>query len=117
MAKGSSSQQPSDVLIIQRVKSIAKDSGRIIPSPKHAKQRMKQRSIPWVQVVRILSGNFLIHEAPHKDARGDWRLTVEGKDLDSNTGGYIRVGVALKQDNRGEYLLVLTVIRPSIRRK
>lgn len=114
MARKESGKKVDGRLIIKRVKELATCGGdlKIAVSP-HAAKRMKEREINLVQVYRVLRGNFSIYENPFPSAKGDWEMTVEG----GVAGDVIRVGIALKERQAGEFLLVITVVRPGKRKR
>jgi len=112
MARQGGSQRNDGAHILSRVRTIVKHDERIVPRP-HCKLRMQQRNISWKQIVDILKGNFSVFEQPWPNPAGEWELTVEG----SHSGDRIRIGIALKEDSKGELVAVLTAIKIQRKRR
>jgi hypothetical protein len=93
----------NDANALKRLREIATDSARVIFT-RHAKQRMKQRRITTAQVLACLSAGS-IAEPAHIDQFGAWVLTVEKL----TAGELVRVAVAMMQNERGDWVTVITV--------
>ncbi|MBV0932374.1 DUF4258 domain-containing protein [Marinobacterium weihaiense] len=56
--------------------TVAQDSSRVIFTD-HAEQRMYERDISRVDVLRVLSTGKIV-EGPAQEPKGNWKMTVEG---------------------------------------
>lgn len=87
------------------LKELASD-GRRVYFTRHTEERMIEREITRVQVLRCLQhGSF--EEEPARDARGNWAMRLKL----FTAGEYIRVAVAIDQDQDGNFAVVITVIK------
>ena len=91
---------PSALAILREC---AKDDRRVQYSP-HALQRMNERKVTNMQVLRCLCRGT-ITENPHRDIKGDWKCTVSNYD----SGQYINVAVVFKQNKNNERAVIITV--------
>ena len=83
---------------------LASDGSRVFFT-RHAEERMVEREITRMQVLRCLQvGNF--EEEPARDARGSWAMRLRL----FTAGEYIRVAVAIDQDQHGNLAVIITVI-------
>lgn len=79
--------------------------GRRVFFTRHAEERMVEREITRMQVLRCLQvGSF--EEEPARDARGSWAMRLRL----FTAGEYIRVAVAIDQDQHGNLAVIITVI-------
>lgn len=79
--------------------------GRSLFLTDHAKLRMKERKVSSKQVYECIAKGG-IDEPAHITAHGDWAATVG-----YFTGGdYIKVAVAISKDDKGDLIVVITVI-------
>jgi hypothetical protein len=72
--------------------------------PQHARKRMAERNITPLQILTCLEKGR-ITESPCRDARGDWRCTIEHY----TAGSAINVAAAIKYNNKGVYTVIVTV--------
>ena len=87
------------------LKALAQDGGRVFFT-RHAEQRMIERDITRVQVLRCLQrGTF--EEEPAQDPRGSWAMRIKL----FTAGEYVRVAVAIDQDDDGNFAVIITVIK------
>ena len=70
----------------------------------HAVKRMKERRIGRRQVLETLK-HGTISEPLHQDVRGDWRCNVSWR----YAGERITLGVVLKLQDSGEWVVIATV--------
>jgi hypothetical protein len=71
----------------------------------HAKKRMVQRKVSSQQILQCLQRGS-IDEPAHLTIQGDWSATIG-----YFTGGdYVKVAAAISKDNKGEIIIVITVI-------
>lgn len=71
----------------------------------HAKKRMVQRKVSSQQILQCLERGF-IDEPAHLTIYDDWSATIG-----YFTGGdYVKVAAAISKDNKGEIIIVITVI-------
>jgi Domain of unknown function (DUF4258) len=71
----------------------------------HAKKRMFQRRVSSQQILQCLQHGS-IDEPAHLTIQGDWSATIG-----YFTGGdYVKVAAAISKDNKGELIIVITVI-------
>lgn len=85
------------------VAGIARDSAGVFFT-RHAEQRMSERGITRVQVLRCLT-HGRITEGPYKDIHGNWKLTMSVASADD----VITVVTALDwQESRGNYAIIIT---------
>lgn len=71
----------------------------------HAKKRMVQRRISSQQILQCLQRGS-IDEPAHLTIQGDWSATIG-----YFTGGdFVKVAAAISKDNKGEIIIVITVI-------
>ena len=72
----------------------------------HAKDRMAERGVTRVQVLRCLKRGT-ITEGPYQDlAHGSWKLNVEAY----TAGDLLTVVAAVNADENGERIIVVTVM-------
>ncbi len=81
---------------------LARDSKRVFFT-NHAEERMQQRGISRLQVLRCLQHGNLI-EGPARDVHGKWVVTVEVL----SAGDVVTVVAALDHDDAGNFVLVIT---------
>jgi hypothetical protein len=96
--------QPSDAGFLKKLRTIAKDSHRVVLT-KHAKQRMRQRRINQRQVMECLRKGRIC-EPVHLTIHGDWKATLEHR----YAGDVVRVAVAIERQDDGELAVVVTVM-------
>lgn len=96
--------QMNDVSLARKIAGIAADSSRVVPSP-HAKRRMRRRKILLTQVLHCLRKGKVVEPA-HLDIHGCWKCTLEAL----VSGDRIRVAAAVSQDDKGEYIVIVTVM-------
>jgi hypothetical protein len=72
-----------------RIRETAKVSENVILG-KHARERMAEREIFDVDVLRVLRGGF-VDEAPTKTDQGEWKCKVTLKILGGRTAGVITI--------------------------
>jgi|AZIK01.1.fsa_nt_gi hypothetical protein len=80
-------------LKLAQAKKILEDSAqdtRKLIFTTHAEQRMAQRGITRVDVIRVLSTGSIV-EGPSMSAKGSWEMRVEGL----SAGSYLTVAVAI----------------------
>lgn len=71
----------------------------------HAKKRMVQRRVSSQQILQCLQRGS-IDEPAHLTIQGDWSATIG-----YFTGGdFVKVAAAISKDNKGEIIIVITVI-------
>jgi len=71
----------------------------------HAKERMKERKVSIKQVHECVNKG-LVEEPAHINAHGNWSATVG-----YFTGGdYVKVATAISKDDKGDLIVVITVI-------
>lgn len=71
----------------------------------HAKERMKERKVSIRQIIECVSKGT-VDEPAHINAHGNWSATVA-----YFTGGdYVKVATAISEDDKGELIVVITVI-------
>lgn len=68
---------------------------------------MRKRRITRVQVLRCLA-NGKITEGPARGIKGNWKVSVEAL----SAGDVLRVVAALDQDDRGNYVIIVTAYYP-----
>lgn len=89
---------------LEILRECAADDRRVFFSP-HARQRMVERQITRLQVLRCLEKGSL-SEPPHRDVRGDWRCTVSHY----TAGAHVSVAVAFKfHEETGKRVVIVTV--------
>lgn len=87
---------------IELISNLAKDSKNVRFS-KHARDRMLERDVSDIQVIRcLMSGRF--EEEPSRSSKGNWSFKMRVMD----SGESITVVGALDYDNRGNHVLVIT---------
>ena len=87
------------------ITEIVKESGRVFFTD-HAEQRMKQRKITRIQVLRCLQhGSFT--EGPYRDIKGNWKFNIDS----FSAGENLTVTAALDRDNSGNYIVVITTYK------
>lgn len=94
----------NDANFLQRLRLAAADSGRIVVLD-HARKRMKQRKVSFLQVAQCLQRGTL-REPAHLSAQGDWKATVGYR----CGGDDVQVAVALERDEGGDWCVVVTVM-------
>ena len=80
------------------------DDGRVKITA-HARKRMRERQIDLLQIYRCLR-HGRVTEEPYPTPGGDWKVTMST----SSAGQPVTVVAALKQDNNGNRIIVVTVI-------
>lgn len=93
----------SDSHFLRIVREVAKDTARMKLS-RHAKERMEGRGFSISQVFACIRRGA-IYEPVHQDVRGDWKCTLRLV----WAGDDIRVAIALKRNDQGIWIAVLTV--------
>lgn len=88
---------------LQLLKQISINSGRIFFT-RHASERMEERGITNVQVLRCLSHGIIVEE-PHRSVKGNWQMTIECM----SAGTVVTTGVALDNDKDGNNIIIITV--------
>ena len=96
--------QLTDAGFLKKLRSIAKDSFRVILT-KHAKARMRTRQINLQQVLECLRKGH-IAEPAHMTIQGDWKATVQHQ----FAGDLVQVAVAIERQEGGELAVVVTVM-------
>ena len=96
--------QLSDASFIKKLRTIAKDSNRVVLTS-HAKQRMIQRRINLRQVIECLRKGR-ISEPAHLTIQGDWKATV----VHQYAGDVVKVAVAIEKQEDGDLAVVVTVM-------
>jgi hypothetical protein len=89
---------------LAHVEELRGDDSRVKPVS-HAFQRMEERDITFLQVLRVLRRGQLV-EGPSLTSGRMWRMKYRGYDA----GQDISVVVDLEQDNMGELIVVVTVV-------
>jgi hypothetical protein len=97
------SLKPRESVVREWIKEASEGKRRLLISP-HAQERMKERKIGRRQVLETLK-HGTISEPLHKDVRGDWRCNVSWH----HAGMRITLGVVLKLQETGEWVVVATV--------
>lgn len=93
----------NDANFLERLRAIYKLKSPFLTD--HAKLRMKQRKVSIRQVYECIEKGT-IDEAAHLTIQGDWKATVG-----YFTGGdYIKVATAISNNDKGEMIVVVTVI-------
>ncbi|SEN71670.1 DUF4258 domain-containing protein [Nitrosomonas marina] len=88
----------------QIISKLAEDSGRVFILS-HAEERMVERDITRMQVIRCLKHGVIV-EGPYRDIKfGLWRQTLEVR----TAGNVISVVASLDRDDKGDYIVVVTV--------
>ena len=88
-----------------KLKEFAKDTSKIKLS-KHARERMKERSISFKQIVCCFEHGD-ITEGPYLNPRGNCRLNVSVR----SAGEYITSSVEIRSDDNGESSIVVTTFK------
>lgn len=83
------------------LKELAEDSSNV-HFGRHALDRMEEREIDTVQVLRIIERGSII-EGPTKDIRGDWECKLHGL----SAGQRLTVCVAIRRSGRS--VIIVTV--------
>ena len=95
--------QYNDVTFHKKVKSLVSDE-RVFYST-HAKKRMRERDITFVQILNCLEKGK-IEEVVHQNIKGNWQAT-----LGYFTGGdYVKVAACICAKEDGELILIITVM-------
>lgn len=93
----------NDANFLLRVRDILQARSMFLTD--HAKKRMVQRKVSSQQILQCLQRGS-IEEPAHLTIYGDWSATIG-----YFTGGeYVNVAVAITKDNKGEVIIVITVI-------
>lgn len=90
-------------LAMKLLREIASDSSRVAITT-HAESRMKRRRITRTQIERCLQKGH-ITEGPARGTKGNWEMRVEV----FSAGEPVAVVAALDYDNKGNYIIVITV--------
>ena len=93
----------NDANMLSRVRSIAADTSRIFIE-KHAKARMRKRRISITQIYECLRKGHLT-ESAHIAMRGGWKCTMTYR----WAGDEISVPLVIEQDEKGDWIAVITV--------
>ena len=83
------------------LKELAEDSSNV-HFVKHALDRMEEREIDTVQVLRIIGRGSIIEE-PTEEIRGDWKCTLQGL----STGQRLTVCVAIRRSSRSVFIVTV----------
>lgn len=86
------------------VRDVIADSGNIVWTS-HARQRMEQRDVTDLQVLRVLKRGTVVADPVFGNDR-NWEVTFE----DISAGETIRVAVAIDVDRMGHVLVIVTVM-------
>jgi len=93
----------NDANYIERLRSVLEVRSMFLTD--HAKKRMRERKVSNSQIIQCLEKGT-IDEPAHLTIHGDWSAT-----LGYFTGGdYVKVSTAISKDNKGELIVVITVI-------
>lgn len=92
----------NDANYLKRLKNAI---GQIIYT-NHAIQRMEERDITSVMINRCLL-NGCIDEPAHLDVHGNWKATISH----ITSGERIKVAAVIKDDGKGDMIIVVTVIK------
>lgn len=93
----------NDANFLDKLRSISDSRSPFLTD--HAKARMRERRVSSKQVFECIAKGT-IEEPAHLTQYGEWAATVG-----YFTGGdYIRVAAAISSDNKGEMIIVITVI-------
>ncbi len=93
----------NDANMLSIIRKLAQDPVNVFIK-KHAKKRMKERSITLAQVVTCLQRG-VIDEHAHEDISGDWKCTLRYQ----VAGDLVRVAAAIEKDDGGQWIAVVTV--------
>lgn len=88
---------------LQLLKEISAHSERVFFSD-HVLERMQERGITIIQVLRCLSHGVFVEE-PHRNVKGNWQMTVKCL----TAGRIVTTAVALDNDENGNYSIIITV--------
>ena len=94
-------QQASKIL-----KATAENSSRVIFTH-HAIERMCQRGISQLDVLRILK-TARITKGPSEEANGSWKMTIEGISAGSLISAVVVIDYHHKQDEDDCYSIIIT---------
>lgn len=93
----------NDANFLERLRAIYKLKSPFLTD--HAKLRMKQRKVSIKQVFECIEKGT-IEESAHLTTHGEWKATIG-----YFTGGdYIKVATAISNNDKGEMIVVITVI-------
>jgi hypothetical protein len=93
----------TDHHFLRIVREVAEDTRKLKLS-KHARERMAERSFTSSQIFTCIRRGA-IYEPVHQDVRGDWKCTLRHV----WAGDEIKVAIALKRNDRGDWIAILTV--------
>jgi hypothetical protein len=94
----------NDATLKRKIAEIAADSSRVVLLP-HARRRMRERRVLLTQVVHCLRHGNIVEPA-HLDMKGCWKCTLECL----VSGDRVRVAAAVDKNERGELVIVITVM-------
>lgn len=101
-------QTDSPAQIERQIRLVAADSSRVRQTT-HGGLRAEQRWFSFDDVLNVLrTGSLDPDEPPALDVRGRLQTAMRGKSLD---GEAMKVPVGLKEDQRGNLIVVITVIK------
>lgn len=93
----------NDANMLRIIRELAQEPANVFVK-KHARMRMKERSITLAQVVTCLRRGS-IDEQAHESIGGDWRCTLRYQ----QAGDLVRVAAAIEKDESGQWIAVVTV--------
>lgn len=93
----------NDANLLRLVREIAQDTGKVFIT-RHAKRRMRERSITPTQVYACLRQGS-VSEPAHEDIGGDWKCTL----VHRHAGDEVHVAAAVRRDENGDWIAVVTV--------
>jgi len=94
---------PSDKWVKETIQDIAMKSSERVYFTNHATERMQERDITNIQVIRCLRHGKVI-EGPSVNMKGNWKLTMEI----ISSGDLIRVVSELDRNKEGDYVVIIT---------
>lgn len=94
----------NDANFLKRLRAATEDTRRV-QLTSHARQRMRSRRLSFRQVLECLRSGR-IDEHASLTVRGDWKATL----VHQCAGDAVRVAVALRKKDDGDFAVVITVI-------
>ena len=94
----------TDASLRRRIAELARDSANIV-IVQHARQRMRERHILWMQIQKVLLSGQVVEHA-HLDIHGCWKCTLKL----TVSADSIRVAAALGEDKNRNRVVVITVM-------
>ncbi|MDQ7015577.1 MAG: DUF4258 domain-containing protein [Gammaproteobacteria bacterium] len=88
---------------LEIVRDIAEHNTARVATTNHAKQRMRERGITRLDILRCLMHGKII-EGPYRSARGNW----EFKMCSLESGERVQVVAALENDGNGNLVIIIT---------